>query len=101
MKEHMYSRPRLLDKGRARYRRERRRDPLYHHCAMTPARSRSTDAIRVILPTLDGKVIYTAAPVGGWRFELDTMVARMVNRVVAAGEPRPIGRSTRWTPFSA
>jgi hypothetical protein len=83
MKEHMYSRPRLLDKGRARYRRERRRDPSLPPLRHDAGKVEVTDAIRVIFPTLDGKVIYTAAPVGGWRFAFDSQSSNP--RAVAAG----------------
>ena len=70
MKEHMYSRPRLLDKGRARYRRECKRDPSLPLLRPDAGKVEVTDAVRVILPTAAGIVTVVAVPVGGWRFEL-------------------------------
>ena len=64
-------RPRLLDKCRAAYERERK-----WHLSLPPLLSvdgkvEVTDAIYVTLPTVNGKAVYTAVPVGGWRFEFD------------------------------
>jgi hypothetical protein len=65
------SKPRLLDKSRAVYRRERKRDPSLPPLSPAAGNVEVNDAIRVTLPTVGGKVVYTAVPVGGWRFEFE------------------------------
>ena len=70
MKEHMYSNPRLLDKGRARYGRDCKRDPSMPLLRPAAGKVEVTDAVRVILPTAAGIAMVVAVPVGGWRFEL-------------------------------
>jgi hypothetical protein len=73
LKHHM-SNPRWLDKSRALYRRACKRDP--SRSPLSPAAGKvevKKDAIRVTLRTIGGKVVYTATPVGGWRFELTYM----------------------------
>ena len=64
------SNPRLLDKSRALYRRACERDPSLSPLRPAAGKVEVKDAVRVTLPTVGGKVVYTAVPVGGWRFEL-------------------------------
>ena len=84
MKEHMYSRPRLLDKGRARYRRECKRDPSLPLLRPDAGKVEVTDAVRVILPTAAGIATVVAVPVGGWRFELSNYDGFAVAQPAAA-----------------
>ena len=68
LKQHI-SKPRLLDKSRALWRRECKRDPSLPPLSPVAGKVEVKDAIRVVLPIIGGKAIYTATPVGGWRFE--------------------------------
>jgi len=67
------SNPRLLDKSRAAYRRLRKWDLALPPLLPAAGKVEVTDAIRVILPMLDGEAVYTAVPVGGWRFKLERL----------------------------
>jgi hypothetical protein len=64
------SKPRLLDKSRALWRRECKRDPSLPPLSPVAGKVEVKDTVRVVLPIIGGKAIYRAVPVGGWRFEL-------------------------------
>jgi hypothetical protein len=71
--KHPIPNARWVDKSRAAWRRECERDPDLP--ALLPVAGKveaKGGAVRVTLLTADnGKVVYTAIPVGGWRFALD------------------------------
>lgn len=64
------SRPRFLDKSRALWRRECKRDPSLPPLSPVAGKVEVKDAVRVVLPIVGGEAVYHVAPVGGWRFEL-------------------------------
>jgi hypothetical protein len=65
------SKPRLLDKSRALYRRACERDARLPPLSPVAGKVEVKGAVRVTLPTIGGKAIVTATPIGGWRFELE------------------------------
>jgi len=58
---HRIRNPRLLDKSRAAYRRACKRDPSLSPLRPVPGKVEVKGAVRVVLPTVGGKVVYTAA----------------------------------------
>jgi hypothetical protein len=65
------SKARLLDKGRALYRRQCKRDATFPALLPVAGKVEVTDAVRVTLPTVAGQVDIIAVPIGGWRFRLE------------------------------
>jgi hypothetical protein len=79
---------RLVDKSRANYRRLCKRDPGLPPLLPAAGKIEVKDAIRVTLPIVGGEAVYTAKPVGGWRFELEyTQYSRPVAPAAGAGVP--------------
>jgi hypothetical protein len=93
LKDRRISKPRLLDKSRAAYRRERKRDPSLPPLSPAAGKVEVKDAIRVTLPTVGGKAVYAAVPVGGWRFEFER---QSYSRAAASGAKAAAPAPAAW-----
>ena len=83
--------PRLLDKSRAAYRRACKQDPFLPPLLSTAGKVEVKDAVRVVLPTPDGKAIIRASSLG-WRFAIeyvDHLPAALADARTAVVPPIP------------
>jgi hypothetical protein len=81
------SKPRLLDKGRALWRRECKRDPSLPPLLSVAGKVEVKGAVRVVLPIVGGKAVVVAHPIGGWRFELVQFDFRGAAPAAAPAQP--------------